>query len=227
MELNIDSFMTPKGVLSILAALSVVCSFMLTAPVIVIAQQYSGAPYGGYTAGDVQQVTIPGLEGLTGFVSGENGLSLATYLASQDGDRLYFQVVGMAISSPYSPQSTVYTMSQPLTGVLDRSANTIQIDMSGLAASISNAGTVDKADLYDALRSNENVFVINLDAVYHGLEQRTDALRGGQRIRHIARRQPADLFAPAAYAARHRHGDLPHELPGVPGAGGRPLFRLQ
>ena len=83
MELNIDSFMTPKGVLSILASLMVVCSFILSAPV--IAQQFSTTPYGGVNAGGLQQVTIPGLEGLTGFVSGENQLSLATYLVSQDG----------------------------------------------------------------------------------------------------------------------------------------------
>jgi hypothetical protein len=53
MELNLDSFVTPKGVLSVLTALAVVCSFILSAPV--IGQQFAAAPSGGM-AGGIGQV---------------------------------------------------------------------------------------------------------------------------------------------------------------------------
>jgi hypothetical protein len=161
MELKLDSLVTPKGVLSVLTALAVVCSLILSAPV--LGQQFAAAPS---TVTGTGQVNIPGLEGLNGFVSGENQISLATYMASQDGDKLYFQVVGLAISNPDSPESTVYTMNKPLMGVLDRSANTIQIDVSDIASSVGTGGTIDKSTLYDALRANKDVFVIDLSATY-------------------------------------------------------------
>jgi hypothetical protein len=44
MELNLDSFITPKGVAGILLALAIVCSFTLTAAAI---GQQLAAPYAG------------------------------------------------------------------------------------------------------------------------------------------------------------------------------------
>lgn len=171
--MKVKSPFTPAGMLSMLAALSVVCSLILSVPI--ITQHSAGAPPGDtrdvsspYAAASygAQSLSIPGLDGLDGFVRGENQISLATYMVSEDGDQLYFEVVGLALSSPDSPQSTVYTLSKPLMGVLDCSASTIQIDMSGLAASLGSGGTIDKADLYSALRSNTETYILNLDAAY-------------------------------------------------------------
>jgi hypothetical protein len=143
-----------------------ICSLFSPA---VFAQGISSEYYpSGLVGGGVTSLTIPGLEGFQGFVEGENQISLATYMVSQDQGRLYFEVVGIALSNPYSPQCTVYTLNSPLMGVMDQSANTIQVDMSNLAAAVGSAGTIDKSSLYSALRTNENVFVINMDATYQG-----------------------------------------------------------
>ncbi len=189
MEMSIASLLTLKGMLSLLAVLALVCSIIYVAPG--IAQQFTSIPYG---ADGLQPVSIPGLDGLQGFVAGENQISLATYMVSQDGDQLYFEVVGMAVAGPSSPQSTVYTFNKPLMGVLDRSQNTAQIDMSGLAASVGTAGTIDKASLFDALRTDANVFIINLDATFAGTDG-DQALFDVDSVSFIAPDGHQDLFA--------------------------------
>ena len=134
-------------------------------------QQYgSSAQYAG-TGGAGQYgygggLTIQGLEGLQGFSSGENRLSLAIQPVNQQGGQLFFQVVGFAISSPASGQSAAYALKTPLMGVLDQSQNTLQIDLSSIGTAISSAGYVSSANVYDVLRSDPSIMVIDIDMNY-------------------------------------------------------------
>lgn len=140
---------------------------MVLASFVPFSPQARGQAY-DYSGGSNQPLTITGLEGLQGFTTGQNQLSLATYMLSQDQGKSYFQVVGFAVSSPYSSQATVYSLKNPMMGVFDSPSSTMQIDMSQLAVSISGAGTVDKSNVYSVLRYDQNIFIIDMTLQFQG-----------------------------------------------------------
>jgi hypothetical protein len=111
-------------------------------------------------------LTIPGLEGLQGFMPGENKLSLAVIPVSQQNGQLGFQVIGFAISSPGSSQAAVYALSSALPGVIDPTQNTLQVDLTNLASSISQAGAISGDQVYSTIRSSTKVIVIDVDMTY-------------------------------------------------------------
>ena len=106
---------------------------------------------------------IQGLEGLRGFGSGHSQLSLAVIPLSQQGSQLTFQVNGFAVSIPETGEAVVYSMETPLPGVIDPSQNTLQIDISDLADAVDTAGYVDSSEIYDIMRSDPQVMVIDID----------------------------------------------------------------
>ncbi|HEY3273598.1 MAG TPA: hypothetical protein VGJ92_07555, partial [Methanocella sp.] len=122
------------------------------------------------TAGTAGMFTIPGLEGLQGFMPGENKLSLAVIPVTQQNNQLGFQVIGFAISSPGSSQAVVYSLSQPLAGVIDPTQNTLQVDLSNLASSINQAGAISSDQLYNTIRSSPQVIIIDVDMAYQGAQ---------------------------------------------------------
>jgi hypothetical protein len=151
-------------------------------------QQYGSGYYGGgydgsagYTGGgNVQQapyadgfdgsVSISGLEGLQGFSQGQNLMSLAIQPIHQQNALMYFQVVGFAITNPHSGQSVAYALNKPLPGVADPSQNTMQIDISRIGIAVSQAGYVDAARVYDVLRIDPSIMIIDLEMSYAGTQ---------------------------------------------------------
>ena len=104
--------------------------------------------------GSANILRIPGLEGLTGFMPGENKLSLAVIPVTRQNNQLGFQVIGVAISSPGSSQAAVYSLSTPLAGVIDPTQNTLQVDLSNLANGIDQAGYISSDQVYSTIRSS-------------------------------------------------------------------------
>ena len=83
---------------------------------------------------------------------------------------MYFQVVGFAITSPQSGQSVAYALSKPLPGVADPSQNTMQIDISRIGTAVSQAGYVDSSRVYDVLRIDPSIMIIELQMNYAGTQ---------------------------------------------------------
>jgi hypothetical protein len=106
---------------------------------------------------------LQGLEGLRGFGSGHSQLSLAVIPLSQQGSQLTFQVNGFAVSIPETGEAVIYSLEKPLPGVIDPSQNTLQIDISDLADAIDTAGYDDASEVYDIIRSDPKVMVIDVD----------------------------------------------------------------
>jgi hypothetical protein len=138
---------------------------------IVCSTQFSGmassqqAPSTGDTSGSP---VIQGLEGLQGFKSGHSQLSLAIIPLSQQNSQMTFQVIGFAVSSPESGQAVVYSLETPLPGIIDPSQNTMQIDISNIDTAIGTAGYIDSSGIYDTIRTDPKVVVIDIDLSYKG-----------------------------------------------------------
>jgi hypothetical protein len=163
---------------SIFIAVVMVCS-MLAAIMAgaQMAQQYSSqpAPYanpniGTPTGSSDNSLTIQGLEGIEGFTTGENQLSLAVMPVSQQGSQMGFQVIGFAVSSPDTGVASVYSLTTPLAGVIDSSQNTLQIDLTNLANAINNAGFIQSSQIYDTLRTDPKVIIIDVNMNYQGVQ---------------------------------------------------------
>jgi hypothetical protein len=141
---------------------------------------FSGIAYGQqqYAAGGQRQApaagatsdspVIQGLEGLKGFGSGHSQLSLAVIPVSQKDNIMMFQVIGFAVSIPESGEAVVYSMKTPLPGVIDPSQNTLQIDITDIATAVETAGYTDSSQIYDTIRSDPQVVVIDVDLNYQG-----------------------------------------------------------
>lgn len=164
------------AMLSTMIILLIVCSqFEGIAVSQQYAQQYTA---GDNTGSDYQQVppsagtakspVIQGLEGLQGFKLGHNQLSLAVIPMSQQNTQMTFQVVGFAISSPEGGEAVVYSLTTPLQGIIDPSQNTLQIDISNLDTAVGTAGYIDSSMIYDTMRSDPQVVMIDLDLTYQG-----------------------------------------------------------
>ncbi len=121
-------------------------------------------------ASDTGLLSIPGLEGLKGFTAGTNRMSLAVIPVSQQGNQLGFQVIGFAISSPDSGTAAVYALKTPLAGVIDPSQNTLQVDLTNLDSAIQQAGYINSNQVYDTIRTDPKVVVIDVDMAYQGAQ---------------------------------------------------------
>jgi uncharacterized membrane protein YgcG len=82
---------------------------------------------------------------------------------SQQNDQMMFQVIGFAVSIPETGEAVVYSLRTPLPGVIDPSQNTMQIDISNLATSVNNAGYIDSSEIYETVRTDPQVVVIDFD----------------------------------------------------------------
>jgi hypothetical protein len=159
-------------------------------------------PYADDSAGGL---AIPGMEGLQGFEPGENIMSLAVIPVSQQSNQLYFELIGFAITSPVSGQSVVYSLETPLGGVIDPSASTMQIDLSNIATAISQAGYIDSAQVYNAMRTDSRVVIINVDMEYQGFESsqtiftvnRVDIIPPDGQVQSFALQEPTQLIIDA------------------------------
>ena len=121
------------------------------------------------SAGDTtESPVIQGLEGLQGFKLGHNQLSLAIIPLSQQNNQMTFQLIGFAISSPEIDQAVVYSLETPLPGIIDTSQYTMQIDISNIDTAIETAGYIDSSEIYDTMRADPKVVVIDLDLNYQG-----------------------------------------------------------
>jgi hypothetical protein len=121
-------------------------------------------------AGGAGFLSISGLEGLQGFMAGTNRMSLAVMPVSQQGNQLGFQVIGFAISSPDTGTATVYALKTPLAGVIDPSQNTLQVDLTNLDSAIQQAGYINSNQVYDTIRTDPKVVVIDIDMAYQGIQ---------------------------------------------------------
>ncbi len=132
------------------------------------AQQSSQGNDGAQTqpSGNEPGPVIKGLEGLKGFGSGHSQLSLAVIPLSQQDNQLMFQLIGFAVSIPETGEAVIYSLETPLSGVIDPSQNTLQIDISNLADAIDTAGYDDASDVYDVIRSDPQVMIIDVDLSY-------------------------------------------------------------
>jgi hypothetical protein len=165
---------SPMAILSTIIILLVVCSQCAgIAGSQQYPQQYTTGDNSGSTfqptAGDTtKSLVMQGLEGLKGFTSGHGQLSLAIIPVSQKNSQMTFQVVGFAISSPESGEAVIYSLTTPLQGIIDPSQNTMQIDISSLDAAVSTVGYIDSSMIYDTMRSDPQVVIIDVDMAYQG-----------------------------------------------------------
>ncbi len=132
------------------------------------AEDYVPPPVAAVDGSDI--LIIPGAEGIKGFTTGANRLSLAVIPVSQQNNQLTFQVIGFAVGSPETGAMAVYSLSKPLMGVIDPSQNTLQVDLSNLDDVIDEAGFLDSSQLYETMRTSPQVSIIDIDMDYQGTE---------------------------------------------------------
>ena len=153
------------------------------------------------SGGNAGMLTIPGLEGLQGFMPGENKLSLAVIPVTQQNGQLGFQVIGFAISGPGSNQAAVYALSTPLPGVIDPAQNTLQVDLTNLASDISQAGFIASDQVYSTIRSSSKVIVIDVDMTsraprarrQRSASTRSDIITPDGKMQAFSMQQPTQL----------------------------------
>lgn len=174
--------------------LSIVSSALFTG--MADSQQFPQQPAGGNVgmqtpsaAGAPGSPVIQGLQGLRGFGSGHSQLSLAVIPLSQQDSQLTFQVIGFAVSIPESSEAVVYSLETPLSGVIDSSQSTLQIDIASLADTIDTAGYTDSSQVYDTIRTDPRVMIIDADLYYQG----TQGSQGTQTIFNV---NSVDLILP-------------------------------
>ncbi|HEY3274387.1 MAG TPA: hypothetical protein VGJ92_11520 [Methanocella sp.] len=202
-----------KGTTSMIAALSVIVSLLIISSTI-FSGMARGQPYdagysGSYDDGNYGIQTpyagglaIPGMEGLQGFEPGENIMSLTVIPVSQQNNQLYFELIGFAITSPVSGQSVVYSFETPLAGVIDPAASTMQIDLSNIATTISQAGYIDSSHIYDIMRTDSRAVIINVDMSYQDFEasqtiftvNRVDIVPPDGQVQSFALQEPTQLI---------------------------------
>jgi hypothetical protein len=131
---------------------------------------YAGSNAGPAAGANAGSLNIQGMDGLQGFTTGQNRLSLAIVPVQQQNNMMGFQVIGFAIASPGSGQAVVYSLSKPLAGVIDPSQNTLQVDFSNLESSIDQAGYVAADQVYNTIRSSPQVTIIDVDMTSRGVQ---------------------------------------------------------
>jgi len=177
--MNITYLFRPLVILNIIVIIILICSTQLVG--ISGAQQYGPSQQGYGQAGYSPQaassdsnspegVVITGFEGLAGFMPGQNRLSLAIMPLSTENGQMTFQVIGLAISSPNMDRSTVYSLSTALPGVIDPSQSTMQVDLTDLDSAINQAGFIGSDQVYDSIRTNSRITIIDIYMDYSGTQ---------------------------------------------------------
>lgn len=140
-------------------------------------QQFAQQQAAGYPGAQTQYTNtaagspvLQGLEGLHGFGSGHSQLSMAVIPLSQQNNQMLFQLIGFAVSIPETGEAVVYSLETPLPGIIDPSQSTMQIDISNLADVIGTAGYIDSSEVYDTIRTDPRVVIIEADLYYQGTE---------------------------------------------------------
>ncbi|HMK47414.1 MAG TPA: hypothetical protein VK436_12380 [Methanocella sp.] len=175
-ELGVTSLLRPLVIIVVMTIL--ICSTQ--AAWIARAQEYGSSPQGydqvGYSSqassdsNSPEGIMIQGFEGLAGFMPGQNRLSLAVMPVSTENGQMMFQLIGFAISSPNMDQSAVYSLSTALPGVIDTSQSTMQVDLSDLDSAINQAGYINSDQVYDSIRTDSRITVIDIDMIYNGAQ---------------------------------------------------------
>ncbi len=159
--MNKRTIVSAVALLCTISVLAIVCSTLLSGSVSSQQPQYAGSTTSlGSTS---NSPVIQGLEGLKGFGAGHSHLSLAVIPLSQQNSQLAFQVIGFAVSIPETGEAVVYSMKTPMQGIIDPSQNTMQIDISGLGDAVNTAGYIDSSQIYDTIRTDPRVMVIDID----------------------------------------------------------------
>ncbi len=106
-------------------------------------------------------LSVPGMENVAGLAQGDNELSYAVRIISQDGDKVNFQVEAFCVANPTSEYAMLHILDRPLPGVVDPEKKTLQIDFSPLAASPASVEIIDKADVDKVLMQEADVLVLH------------------------------------------------------------------
>ena len=125
-------------------------------------QEYQGIGQdqsGGYAA--------PGAPGIS-LGPGTNTVAMSVSIASQDDNKIYFQVNELAVLDPQTQQYTVYELSNALPGIMDTSSNMVQIDIGKLQSSIKGTSQASMDDLYSVLRPSVNSLMVIADLSQQG-----------------------------------------------------------
>lgn len=117
------------------------------------AQQYLPADY-------PPTISVPGLD-MTGLVQGDNNISYAIKVISQDENSIYFQVKAFCVYNTQSQYAILHILSKPLMGVIDQQKNTMQIDFSQLTDNIDSIRVIQVSDVDQVLMQSNDVVVLN------------------------------------------------------------------
>lgn len=122
-------------------------------------------------AGGTRDVmVISGLPDFQALAYGQNLLSLAAVPVSQQGGRMTFQVTGLAASSPGTAPAVVYTLSEPMQGIIDTSHNTLQVDLANFNTAASEPEHIEKSRVSHALKTTANTMIIEITMDYKSLQ---------------------------------------------------------
>ncbi len=106
-------------------------------------------------------LSVPGMEKVTGLVQGDNNLSYAVRVISQDAGKVNFQVDAFCVSNPESEYAILHILDKPLMGVVDQEKKTLQIDFSPLATGLSSVEVIDRADADRVLLQRPDTVVLH------------------------------------------------------------------
>ncbi len=73
---------------------------------------------------------------MKGLIAGDNNVSYAIKVMSQNDNDINFQVQAFCVYNSQSQYAILHTLKTPMSGVIDRQKNTLQIDFSQLPQAI-------------------------------------------------------------------------------------------
>jgi hypothetical protein len=115
-------------------------------------------------------MVIAGLPGFQALAYGKNKLSITVVPASTEDNPLAIKVTGLAASSPGIATAVVYTLSEPMPGVLDLSQKTLRIDLSNFNTAASEPERIDTARVNQVLMTNANTAIMEVIMDYKSLQ---------------------------------------------------------
>jgi hypothetical protein len=115
-------------------------------------------------------MVISGLPDFQALAYGHNRLSLAVIPVSQQDNGMSFKVTGLAASYPGNAPAIVYTLSEPMTGSLDLSQKTLQVDLTNFNTAASEPEHVEKSRVGKVLQTNANTTIIEVTMDYKSLQ---------------------------------------------------------
>jgi hypothetical protein len=115
-------------------------------------------------------MVISGLPGFQALAYGKNKLSIASVPASTEDNPLAIKVTGLAASSPGTSTAVVYTLSEPMPGVLDLSQKTLRIDLSNFNTAASEPESIDTSRVNQVLMTNANTAIMEVIMDYKSLQ---------------------------------------------------------